>query len=252
MTYSTKKGSFSMKKCFISLLALTLILLSCGCEKVLYVLSVPEQPTEYFDHQIPSEKTFEIEGKTIALTYKYSQKNGVFHHDCYFANTDKRYHFDENGNLTFIRDNEIFPAIENIETLSKEQIKEAVIARLSDTFDFSAYDTFTFQNDTVCYLRWSVSGKDISLSVTIDQMGRIAVINQTHRCPEETPIRISEKTRDSLLKSAIQKEVKGDFTFKILSETQTYSPSGKNAMSYAVSVTDGKGFSRGVFLFYIE
>lgn len=241
-----------MKKFLFSLLALSLLLLTLGCNKAVYILSVPAQPTVFFDHEIPSEKTFEINGKTIALTYKHSKKDGIFRTDCYFTTGDERYHFDENGNLTYISDNDLFHEIENIENLSEEQIKDAVISRLSDTFDFSLYDTFTFHHNLFYGLRWEVANKMISLDVTIDQTGKIDIITIQNRCPDEEPIEIDDKTRDRLLKSAIRKEVKEDFTFKILSEMQTYDDHGRNAISYFVSVKDKNGFSLGVYVYIIS
>lgn len=238
-----------MKKFFVLLLACLLFLSAAGCGKAFYVLSYPEQSTEFFDEKVPSQKTYEIGGKTLDLTYKYSKKYGIFQTDCYFANVDKRYHFDENGNITFIRDNDLFPVIENIENLSEEQIKDAVISRLSGIFDFSVYDTFTFHENISYYLNWEVSDKAVSFAVTVDQTGKIHYISITDRCSDEEPLKIDGKTRDRLLKSAIQKEVKEDFTFKILSEKQTLDARGRNAVSYVVSVTDKKGFSLGVYAY---
>ncbi|MBQ8498117.1 MAG: hypothetical protein IJ489_11785 [Clostridia bacterium] len=241
-----------MKKILHSLLAISLLLLTIGCNKAVYVLSYPEQPTEFFDEEIPPQKTFEIGGKTIDLTYKYSKKYGIFQSDCYFANVDKRYHFDENGNVISIRDNDLFPAIENIESLSEEEIKEAVISLLSNTFDLSVYDTFAFHNNTAYYLRWEISDKTISFDVTVDQTGKIDYISITDQCPDEEPLRIDDKTRDRLLKSAIQKEIKDDFTFEIRSAKQTFDENGNNAMQYAVAVTDQNGFGRGIFIYLIH
>ena len=242
-----------MKKILLSLLTVSLLLLTVGCNQAVYVLSVPEQPTEFFDEKIPAQKTLEIGGKTINLTYKHSKKNGIFRSDCYFANIDKRYYFDENGNPTLISDDELFPAIENIENLSEEQIKETTLSILSDTFDFSVYDTFTFKKNpnNACYLQWEVSDKAISLIVIIDQTGKIDHISITNRCPDEEPIAIDDKTRDRLLKNAIRKDVKGDFTFEIRSAKQTFDDQGRNAICYTVSVTDQDGFSKGIFVYII-
>ncbi len=248
--YQKRKDHF-YEKILFSLLTFALILLTFGCNKAVYVLSVPKQPTEFFDKNIPSEKTFDIGGKTISLVYKHSKKVGVFQYDSYFTQDNKSYRFDQDGNLTFISDNELFPAVENIENLSEEQIKDAVISRLSDIFDFSVYDTFTFHKNLAHGLRWEVSDKMISLEVMVDQTGEIDYISIQNCCPDEKPLIIDDKTRDKLLKRAIAKDVKGDFTFEIVSEKQTFDDQGRNAISYVVSVTDKAGFSHGVFIYLI-
>lgn len=159
------------------------------------------------------------------------------------------------GEVIFFLNVEPFPAIENMDTLSDDELKAAVEQQLGDLADFSQYNVFEVKRPiynngyTDISLSWQVKRDilcNISIAVTISENGVINTFSKIDSCPDGTAESyIPKDERIKLLEAEIcshlgVKSIDG-VNYEILSEMLIYYHS-KNCISYSVKITDELGF----------
>ena len=258
-----------MKKNLLRLITLifmsiSLIFSLCSCTLNTYACEVIESKSEEFVSKTTTkERTFKIGHSTYNAEYLTSTisefTNEVI--DTYEMSNESELIVPEikinsktSEIISFTNINP-YSAIENIEKMSDNEIKETVEGMMSDLVDFSQYNHFELkrlQNNPsrTYHLKWQVKREimcNINVNVYITAEGLIKIFYKTDACPTNISKSIvNDAERDELiekkLKEELGKEAFARSEYEIFSETLTYY-NNEPAVIYSVEII-GNGFSQ--------
>ena len=215
--------------------------------------------TEYLsEHEL---QTIRIGSKDLPVQYEYSQRSstdGEMRHEyAVLGFSDVGSHcitLNDDGQWIQLIGIEPFDTIENISSLSEQELRGTVERMMENRIDFSVYNRFELRhthsgNDYI--LKWYVERDaicNISFTVWIDSDGNIDYATLTDACPESftepfLPDFLQEHlTRKALKDRAEKRGYEYDVAeFTIDDEVLTLSY-GKRAINYSVSVTTTDGW----------
>ncbi|HBL83475.1 MAG: hypothetical protein A2Y17_04045 [Clostridiales bacterium GWF2_38_85] len=236
-----------------------------GCTSSLYTCEIIDssQENDFFNNNTDKLSSVEINGKIYNLVYKKSRlselTNEKIDHYSITAGTGLEESSEplisidsEHNDILFYLGITPYPAIDEIEKLSDEELKNAVEELMSDEIDFAKYNDFSaFYPGSIrnCILTWQVKYDytlNVKLIVYINSEGLIYCVQKIDSCREGVvaPF-LSNDERDTLISKKLHEKLKIDaneiINFTIESELLTLNR-GKDAVDYTVKATTEDGF----------
>lgn len=262
------KKKYGKNRIFLSLILAVMVAACCfGCTSTTYDCRVWDDEIQEHVYLPEAERdTITIGTKEFQVTYENSSEmiDGRMYHDYSVAVSD--YELPENPvhqpEITLLDDGTLysfsniypFEKIENVDSLTEEELRVTVENLLGGFVDFSVYNEFTVPgtNRRSYDLVWSVTRDipcNIYLHIAINEEGYIEEFFRAEFCADDfsKPF-IKEKKRDRLIMQALEENYSKKGTgiepdhFEIHSEILTCDGTN-NAIHYWVIVYDERGFS---------
>ena len=146
-----------------------------------------------------------------------------------------------------------FPAIEDFELMSDEQLRQAVESLMKDLVDFSIYNTFKvcrYEGDIrFATLYWQVKREllcDIRVVIDINRDGIINGFTRIDNCPDDlSKSFLDDSEKNNLIDQAVMKHLKIDnlenYTTTVEEVLCAYQ--GKPSLLCSVDILDPEGFA---------
>lgn len=260
------KKKYGKNRIFLSLILAVMVAACCfGCTSTTYDCRVWDDEIQEHVYLPDAERdTIIIGAKAFQVSYENSTEmiDGTMCHDYSVVLPDIDLPEDplrqpeiillDDGTLYSFSNIYPFEKIENVDSLTEEELRAAVEELLGDLIDSSIYNAFSVTDDLGYNLLWSVNRDvpcNIYLRIAINEEGYIEKFAKGEFCAEDfsEPF-LKESERDSLIMQALKERYaqKGAVIepdhFEIYSEMLTCD-GANNAMHYWVIVYNKQGFS---------
>lgn len=265
-----------MKLSFVMLLAFVMIFTCTNCAVEPYACEVLDgsvENTETVNNHAPEQK---ISIGSHSYNVQYASSSAVFANgtvkDKYeVKGTSDQQHpsvikiDSKTKEVTHFSGIAPYPAIENIDQLSDDEIKSVVEQLTAELADYSIYNEFTIYRPSSTggskkyRLHWQVKREilcNIGVEIYITSSGVIERFSKTDNCPDDrNGSLLPDDERDRLLEEKICEhlDVKsmGDYTYEIVLEELTYYKN-QPAVVYGVLIIDSQGFCHMISLVIYE